>query len=263
MKIRSLLFALFALFSHSAMAQVLVGPVVGGNYSWATFSDKDLNDTYKTEGVFGYHAGAQISFRVKKRFFLHTSLMYATKGRSLKSNIEDQFSFSTQYNFIEVPVVYSIDFKVKTANAREFKYFLGIGPNISYWLGGKGEITDGNLLENNIEKLQYKIVFKSAEEEQGNKEMVVTDPNRFQLGLNLAAGLVFEPMPRQRVMLTARYEIGHTYLAKSNGTVTETYFQDPMKSRNQGFRLSIAYLYDLKTADRNRGKSTAEHRRSK
>jgi len=263
MKFKPLLFILFALFSQQAVAQVLVGPVVGGNYSWAAFANKDLKDTYKTGGVFGFHAGGQLSFRVKKRFFLHTQLVYSTKGRTLKSNYEQQFSFSAKYNFIEMPIVYSIDFKVKTNNSREFKYFLGVGPNISYWLGGKGSISDGNLKENNIDKLDYKIAFKSADEPQADNEMVVTEPNRFQLGLNIAAGLVFEPADRQRVMLTLRYELGHTNLAKSTGTVNQTYFQDPLQSRNQGFRVSIAYLYDLKTADRNRGKSTIDKRKPK
>jgi hypothetical protein len=262
MKFKTLSFTLFALISQHVAAQVLVGPVVGGNYSWTTFADKDLNDTYKTGGVFGFHAGGQLSFRVKKRFFLHTSLIYSTKGRTLKSNFEDQFTFTTKYKFIEMPIVYSIDFKVKTSNSREFKYFLGVGPNISYWLSGNGAITDGTLKENNIDKLEYDIAFKSSDEVQAEDEMVVTDPNRFQLGLNLAAGLVFEPADRQRVMLSVRYEIGHTNLAKSNGTVTQTYFQDPLQSRNQGFRVSLAYLYDLKTSDRNKGKSTIDRRKA-
>jgi len=263
MKFKPLLFALIALGSQQAVAQVLVGPVVGGNYSWASFADKDLKDTYKTSGVFGFHAGGQLSFRVKKRFFLHTQVVYSTKGRKLTADDGGQFASSVKYNFIEMPIVYSIDFKVKTNNSREFKYFLGVGPNISYWLGGNGSITDGYLKESNIDKLHYKIAFKSDDEPQSDNEMMVTEPNRFQLGLNAAAGLVFEPADRQRVMVTFRYELGHTNLARSAGTLNQTFYQDPLQSRNQGFRLSVAYLYDLKTADRNKGKSTIDKRRPK
>jgi len=263
MNFRPFILALFVLGSQHAISQVLVGPVVGGNYSWATFSDKDLKKTYKQSGVFGFHAGAELSFRVKKRYFLQTSLLYSTKGRSMKTASEDQFSFKAKYNFIEMPIVYSVDFKVKTKSSREFKYFLGVGPNLSYWLSGKGTVVNKDLLENNIDKLDYKVVFKSSDEEQADDEMTVADANRFQLGLNIATGIVFEPANRQRVMVTLRYELGHSYLAKSPGILNQTYFQDPLNSRNQGFRLSVAYLYDLKTSDRNRGKSTIDRRKPK
>jgi hypothetical protein len=263
MNFRPLIFIVVVLVSQHATAQLLVGPVAGGNYSWATFADKDLKDTYKTAGVFGFHAGAELSFQVKKRFFLQTSIVYSTKGRTMTTDKEEQFSFKTQYNFIEMPIIYSIDFKVKTSNSREFKYFLGVGPNLSYWLGGKGTLVNGDLMENNVNKLDYRIVFKSKSEEGPADNEMLVDANRFQLGLNIAAGVVFEPANRQRVMVTMRYELGHTYLAKSPGTLNLTYFQDPLQSRNQGFRLSVAYLYDLKTSDRNKGKSTIDHRRPK
>ena len=263
MKFKTLLFTLFALIAQQVTAQVLVGPVVGGNYSWTTFADKDLNDTYNTKPVFGYHAGAQLSFRVKKRFFLHTSLVYSTKGRTLTNDESPAFRLKTQYNFIEMPIVYSIDFKVKTSGSREFKYFLGAGPNLSYWLGGKGAVSDTYLQENHIAQLKYKIAFLSEQATPADNQMAVTEPNRFQLGLNLAAGFVLEPANRQRVMLTVRYELGHTYLAKSNGTLTETFTQDPLRSTNQGFRVSVAYLYDLKTAERNKGRSTVDPKKRK
>jgi hypothetical protein len=160
-----------------------------------------------------------------------------------------------------MPIVYSIDFKVKTSGVREFKYFLGIGPNLSYWLGGKGVVSDTYLQENHVDQLKYKIAFLSEDASPKDNEMAVTDPNRFQLGLNVAAGFVLEPANRQRVMLTVRYELGHTYLAKSNGTFTQTFTQDPLRSTNQGFRVSVAYLYDLKTSERNKGRSTADHRK--
>ena len=91
--------------------------------------------------------------------------------------------------------------------------------------------------------------------------MNVEEPNRFQFGLNFVAGMVLEPAPRRRILFTVRYELGHTYLAKTDGIFLNTYFQDPLRARIQGFRVSLAYLIDLKTEERKKGKSTIDKRK--
>ena len=111
--------------------------------------------------------------------------------------------------------------------------------------------------------MSYKIKFKSPSDDQPADEMRVVSANRLQLGLNLLAGMVFEPWSNQRFMFSIRYELGHSYLAKSDGFFQDTYFQDPLKSRNQGFRISLAYLIDLKTEERKKGKSTIDRRKPK
>ena len=93
--------------------------------------------------------------------------------------------------------------------------------------------------------------------------MCVASPNRVQFGLNFVTGLAFEPSDGQRVIVTLCYELGHTYLAKSNGLLNQDYFQDPLQSNNQGFCISIAYLYDLKTSDRNKRHSDIDKKASK
>ncbi|MEP6736413.1 MAG: outer membrane beta-barrel protein [Chryseolinea sp.] len=184
------------LLAHSvAHGQILVGPVAGGNYSFTSFGDKDLRSLYKVRGVYGYHVGGHLAFQVRKRFFLHASLVYSTKGRDLTDD-EHGVKSRSQYNFIEMPVAYTVDFKIKTGTSREFKYFLGIGPNISYWLGGKGRLKDANLLEDNISELHYKISLKENSGSQNEHTMNVSAPNRTQFGLNFVAGLAFEPADR-------------------------------------------------------------------
>jgi hypothetical protein len=132
-------------------------------------------------------------------------------------------------------------------------------------MGGRGKITSSDLIEQNIDELEYKIVFKKTEAEQQNDEMNVADPNRMQLGLNLSAGIVFEPIGNQKYMLTARYELGHSFYSRtSNGTLKQTIeYEDVMQVRNQGLWISLAYLIDLKTDQRKRGKSTIDLKKNK
>jgi hypothetical protein len=242
-------------------AQVLVGPVVGGQYSWVSFDDKDFKDVYTVKPVPGFHAGASLSFLVRKRFFLHTSILYSVKGKIIEGKNDALLRNEVHNHYIDVPILYTVDFKARLGKGKEFKYYLGLGPNISYWLGGKGKIYDTDFNEAQLEEQSYKIVFNKTLEETQPNQMTVSDPNRLQLGLNLAAGFLFEPFGFQKVMFTVRYELGHSFFSRtSDGNFQQTYYQDVLRSRTQGFRVSLAYLIDLRVEDRKKGKSTIKRR---
>jgi hypothetical protein len=244
-------------------SQLLVGPEIGVNYSWTSFGDDELKDRFGIAPVPGFHAGGHLAFKVRNRFFLHASLLYATKGRSLTGKFDSALKSTSAYSYIDMPINYTVDFRSKI-RGKEFKYFLGVGPNVSYWLGGSGKFFSSELAENNETQFSYKIKFGSRDEgDDASRNMFVERSNRLQLGLNFMAGMVFEPAYKQRFMLTIRYEQGHSYLAKSDGEFAGLYFEEPLKSRNKGFRISVAYLIDLKTEERKKGKSNIDRNNPK
>ncbi len=265
MKVKAFLIFLFIVFVDTAVAQVLVGPTVGVNYSWVTFGDKDQKETYRVKPVIGYSAGFNLSFRVRKRFFLHSSFIYSTKGKIIEAKEESQMlSNKVIYRYLELPLLYTVEFRTKLKGGKEFKWYFGAGPNISYWLGGKGTFFNSELAEKiPAEDINYRISFGKTEFEISENEMGVERPNRIQLGLNLSAGLVFQPMYNQQFMLTVRYELGHSYLSrtKDGSLYSIGQYNDDLQVRNQGFRISLAYLIDLRTDQRKRGKSTFKHKK--
>lgn len=258
MKINPLLPCIFLLVSVQFIsAQILVGPAVGGQYSWMSFDEKDYKDLYNVKPVWGFHAGANLSFLVHNRFFLHTSVLYSVKGKIIEGNEDERLRNEVRYRYVDIPILYTVDFKAKLGGTKQFKYYLGLGPNLSYWLGGKGKISSSDLIELQINEQDYKIAFGKDINQISSDEMGIPDPNRIQLGLNLAAGAIFEPFGYQKVMLTFRYELGHSFFSRtSNGIFKDTYYQDILQSRNQGFRITLAYLVDLRVEDRKKGKST-------
>jgi hypothetical protein len=255
-----LFFTLVLLSFENAQSQILIGPTFGGQYSWVTLQNKDLKSFYKVNPVFGFHAGLGLSFRVKNRFFLTSSILYSTKGKVIEGRFDEMLREEVIYKFIEIPILYSVDFKVRASN-HEFKYFFGIGPNISYWLGGRGTFYNKDFYENSIPEMKFKIVFGKDENDVGANEMVVQKANRIQLGLNLAAGIAFEPIHNQKFLFIARYEFGHSYFSRDyNGRFAGTYYQDELRSRNQGWRGSVLYLVDTKSGERKKGRSTSHIR---
>jgi hypothetical protein len=259
-----ILFLLLLTVAEVADAQILVGPVAGANYSWISFGEKDEKAEYKIKGKYGYHFGAHCAFRVRKRFFLHSSLIYSTKGREMEGKNEF-LKYDMTYRYIELPIVYTAYFKGHMGT-KEFKYSLGVGPNISYWLGGKGtlESTDTHEFSIGAVIVPVSVVFKKDPGAAQQHEVVVQDPTRLQLGLNFTAGFLFEPVPDREIVLTLRYELGHSYLSKESYGAFDpslTTFEEPLKVRNQGFRVSLAYLIDLKVENRKKGKSTNDPRK--
>lgn len=264
---KAILFFLAPLFWLPAIcqAQVYVGPIAGGQLSWTKFDNRDLYDAYRAKPVIGYHAGVNFSLKVRKRFFLHTSVLYSTKGKTLEGKADPLLTNQVRYNYIDIPVIYAIDFRAGLSNGKAFKFYLGVGPNVSYWLGGKGTLYNSDLDENAeyaSRDLEYTIQFGNGQTERSPNEMYVEDPNRIQLGLNVASGLVFEPQPNQRVLVMLRYELGHSFLSTTgNGIFGPTYYEDILQSRNKGIRLSVSYMVDLKIENRKKGRSTVKRKR--
>jgi Outer membrane protein beta-barrel domain len=260
-----LTFALILCASATLKAQILIGPVAGPQVSWVSYDDKDSKGKYSQTPVYGYHAGLGLSFRVHKRFFLHTAFLYSTKGKALEGKDDQLLKYRVKYNYIDVPMVYTVEFLHKVGKTKQYKFFFGIGPNLSYWLGGKGYLENTQLNEMIIDRVNFKTVFGREENDYSDTEMNVNKSNRLQLGLNLATGFVFEPLGYQKIMFTVRYEAGHSFLSpEGNGTFRQTNeFEDDMRTRIQGLRMSFSYLIDLKNEESKKGKSTINKRKLK
>ncbi len=82
----------------------------------------------------------------------------------MNGKLDGMLKNSARYNYIDMPINYTVDFRGKIGKSKEFKYFLGIGPNISYWLGGKGKLYNTDLEEANLGELSYKIKFSKSDE---------------------------------------------------------------------------------------------------
>ncbi len=264
-KVCCILFVVSFSFFHSN-AQILVGPVVGGQINWMAFDQKEHRDLYKLKSLLNFHAGASISFRAQKRFFLQTSFLYSRKGKVLEGKDFANTRNEVTYRYIDVPILYTAEFKSKFGREKAFKWYFGVGPTISYWLGGKGVLVNDDLNENGINppdyNLPYKIVFKKDSASVAVDEMNIREPNRIQLGLNVSAGLIFEPIGLQKFMINARYSFGQSYLSRSGETKGEfglpgvVNYEDELKIRSRELVLSLHYFIDLKNDERKKGKST-------
>ncbi|MDH4092015.1 MAG: PorT family protein [Cyclobacteriaceae bacterium] len=242
-------------------AQIIrAGIKAGPQLSWVTVDDPKYNAVGKVHPIPGFHAGAVLAFKVKDRYFLNTEYIYSQKGKNVTGKIDPNLNDKVIYRHIDVPILFSMYFKGKFLKTREFKWYINAGPNISYWLGGNGVIEAGDLIENGIPALKYKIAFGTRPDHNDPDILYIKDAKRLQFGMNVGGGILLEPGGNQKVLIDFRYEIGHTQIgnAGSSQFLIPSDYQDNMKGRNKGIRLSLIYLYEFSSdpKERNKGKST-------
>ena len=253
-------------FVGRVQAQVLVGPVVGGQVSWVTFAEKENKSLYSSHPALTWHGGASVSFRMAKRVFLQTSVIYTEKAKNLKGKLDKKFSNKARLSYVQLPISFTKEVKMQFGEGKFYNLYFGAGPTVSYWLGGRGRLTSSELNENTINPpnydLPYTITFEDNPAEIPLGKMNVSEGNRLQLGLNFTVGAVFEPVKAQRFMVTLRYELGHSYFSRETdgdyGLDGALFYEDDLQSRPHSLGLSIFYLIDLKTEERNKGKSTSK-----
>ncbi|MDH5475579.1 MAG: PorT family protein [Cyclobacteriaceae bacterium] len=254
-KVAFVFIILYIVNDNCASSQLLIGAKAGAQVGWVSFDNKENNDFFKLTPVPGYNVGFVSSFRVKKRFFLQTELNYSRKGKMIEGKLDQLLENRVTNHFLNVPITYKVHFK-GSAGDREFKWNVGFGPDLGYWLKSKGTLVSSELEENDIEKLLYQVNFKYDPNLHNTNEMYIENVNRFQLGLNFSTGMVFEPIGGAIIMLDLRYEMGGTLFAKSDyGQFPGLYdYKPPMKIKNNILQLSLAYLIDTKISESKKGK---------
>lgn len=266
-----LLLGVLIISGIETFSQILIGPVAGTQGSWIRFDDRSKKDFYDTRPHVGFHIGASIAFRVQKRFFLQSSILYSQKGKVIDGKFDQSFRNEATYRYVDIPLLYTAEFKAKIGRDKVYKIYLGAGPNISYWLGGKGVLNHSDLNENVFNppnyNLPYTITYGKDPESVQQGDMNIEDPNRFQLGLQASTGIIFEPWGEQKIMLSARYVLGHSFLSRTStgdfglpGTLS---YEEDLRVRIKEFSVSLFYFIDLNTDQRKKGKTTSKIKTNK
>jgi len=247
--------------NHSHAQIIWAGIKAGGQLNMVKLDAPGFRDTVNSLPTLGFNAGGALSFRVKDRYFLQTEYTYSLKRKTIKSNgrfdplLEDKVS----YHYFEIPVLFTMQFKIFTGEEKKFKCYAGAGPNLAYLVAARGRLKSSELTEEGFDPLTYKISF--TERKNRDHTDVIhypTDTKRFQFGINVGAGIILEPQPKRKVIIDFRYTFDQTQFAKTSANnILPHDYRDNLKFRNRTLRISIMYLlqYNLDKKVRNKGKS--------
>jgi hypothetical protein len=252
---RILLFSLGCyVVTISADAQKFtVGVKVGSSFHWSNFGDKPQKDTFSTGSVYGYGAGFQIGFPLKKEYQLMIEGGYSKKGRALKFD-RDRWVNRSFYNMIDGNMLLRKSYKFHIAKNVPTTWFFELGPEINYVLNGYGSVT-----VNNGTPYSYKIVYDKAPDQSIDK-MFYSNANRWLFGLIGGVGFKAPLKNNHHIAVQLRFISGHTWIGKkkSSSTIGLFGFEDTLKTNIKTISASIAYTLDFDVQQSRKGKSTLD-----
>lgn len=229
-----------------------LGVKAGPSITTGRFQDSDLRNIYRNKIKFGYTAGGFISFPLAKDYSFVAETSFSSKGKKLKINNEGWINNAT-FNFIDLSMALRKSYNYQIRPDIRSKIFLNIGPNIEYWLNGKGE------LEVAGDARKYDIIF-DPEPNLATNNNLYENPNRWLFGIDFGVGMDAPINPHQRVMAELRFTFGQTNLGKDNSssTIELLGFQDDLRMNLKTLSLTIGYAFSFDLKESKMGRSTKD-----
>jgi len=245
-----------------------VGPVAGAGASKVFFFDASNNDIFKTTPSLQMDGGVMASMAIHKNFVLNAELLYSYRSKHVRGLADKQYKFDSDMRYLELPIFYVLEFKKSKGDptgrggrTKTYNWFIGGGPTISYWLSYKSSLRSSNLIENYIDKVDYKAVFGPDPDNSGTTPDInstteyIPNLNRFQFAINITGGVAFEPVGLHKIVTFAQLNIAQTFFGKTDVSLPSDEV-DIMRAKSHSFKISVAYLFDTKIETSKKGKST-------
>lgn len=263
-------------------AQYWIGPKVGYHYTVHDYQDEEYEDMYSISKDRNYEVGMVLTYTASDRYSVHTELYYERVGNRVQNKGENFYVDSKSTNaYLSTPLL----LRVSMGHSPVHWYVNG-GPKISLWLGGKGELANGDFDEFEEDKLnkdgyyEYKVAFdRSKAEGLDNGVYYVNEANRFQYSLTVGGGFYLDLANGARLMFDARYNWGHsnmgfnvdpqqpgrgTILVGNSTNIPTSGYQENYEFSNNTMSFSVAYMFEYNTQLKRKGSSTsAESQKTK
>lgn len=253
--------------SYSQRQKFTVGVKAGATISYISFGDKDDNDAFTTSWKPGIFGAGIMNFPLKKNFSLQTEAGFSQRGRKIKFN-EDTWQNSATYNFIDGSMLLRKSYPLQWTKNVRGSWFFNVGPKISYWLNGKGEVStivtlideNGNTSTAKGGSYDYKVKFSEAPESPDAPDfnaMYLSDINRWLFGLDIGVGVDAPTTVLQRFVFEVRFTSGHTFYGNRGSAFNRTLgFTDNLRANEKIISFSIDYTLNKELHESQKGKST-------
>ena len=233
-----------------------IGPKAAFNVYKSRFNFKEDEAIFDQKTKMGFQLGGAYDMPLKNIIHFYAEFYYSMKGKETYI-VDAGLTNNATYHFLELPVLLRFSFNGGKVSSGVYKWHFDIGPTVSYWLGGKGEIYGTGPTS------KYKIFFGDPPPDQGFDEMYISHANRWQWGLMAGVGIDYPIYKHQVVFIDLRVGLGGTNLAEADGqaSIPILGFSDSMDVRFLEFSLSAAYTFQVDWALTKKGKSTVKKRR--
>jgi hypothetical protein len=239
--------------NHELLAQKFSLGVKGGPMlNWAHFGDRDDKAIYSSKATVGYTVGGIIAFPLKKNFTFISEGVYSVKGRRILFN-DKTWENNNTYSFIDMTMLLRRSFHLYIKENLPTKWYVNLGPEVSYWLTAKGKIvTEGR-------GHPYTILF-NREPDADFHNLYYNNVNRWLFGISVGVGVEAPIKKTQKLSFELRFVSGHTYLGDKKSAYIEILgFDDTSLKQNlKVLQFTAAYTFDFDLKEAKMGKSTLD-----
>lgn len=247
--------------NFAAAQKYSMGIRAAGTFNWASFRDKVQKDTFDIKPSTGFAVAALIGFPLKNNYSVIIEGGFSQKGRVLREKgIIDNHSV---YRFVDGSLLLRKAYKFQLSENIPAEWFLSIGPEVGYWLSGKGYFTAGG------PRYPYRVEFDRAPDGDMGY-LYYNSANRVFFSLVMGVGMKAPLKNNSAISAELRFVSGHTNLGvnKYEYPVREWYasllnYNDTMRMNLKTVSLSVAYTYDFDKIEARKGKSTVKKRMKK
>jgi hypothetical protein len=256
-------FILILIFSANLISCLLVnaqefslGVKAGPIVSLSVIADKFDSEAFSQQLKFGYAGGGLISFPLKDNYYFVVEGGLSQRGRKILSNDDTWTNVSTYY-FGDASMMLRKAFPFQLKQNIPSKWFINIGPHISYWMGGKGKIGTTKFQE-------YTIVFEPMPVQPPGTgadfdKMYYSNINRWLFGVDIGVGFVAPLKRKQKIMTELRFTSGHTFYGDTNSAQWRTLgFSDNLRANEKFLTISAAYIFEFNLKEGKMGKSNKD-----
>ncbi|MFN5169413.1 MAG: outer membrane beta-barrel protein [Cyclobacteriaceae bacterium] len=198
-------------------------------------------------GIGGELKGS-ITYDINDHVWAMAEVGYGVRGQ--KATIDSMWSSQTRNGFIETSLLLGRTFTIRKHKDHSVSWYLAAGPRLGLWTGGKSK------WQNSTEAFTLRTKFSSMEESVPDPNYVyISDPNRWQAGVDVAFGVTAPWRPLRYFQVEARYTYGLTALGESAQTTLTNSIQ-PLDDPLQTLTISIAYRISDHIKEEKKGNST-------
>jgi hypothetical protein len=221
-------------------AQTFLGLKAGANATRISFDNEVYKDFYDTNFKPGFTVGGVFLMENKEKYGLNVEFLYSVKGKSVDSYANDYLSNRANYHYLDFPILFRMKF-----NESKLRWFLQLGPEVSYWLSGNGEFEVYEPDRDVITKYKYTINFGELKSSSDYLNMP-EGSNRLQLGLAIGGGCSWKLDRGNYLLLDVRYTFGHTFMGPYEGSsIPNIGLVDNMEHTNNVASVSLVYYFDI------------------
>lgn len=256
MRFTLLILIFFCWFQSNA--QYWFGPKVGLQRTDFIYQDDEYkkDSTFDIGADYGFHAGGVIIYQVDDRYAVHGELLWErlTKLVTEKEGEPVPIYSKSNYNYLSVPFSFQINL-----GRGPVHLYAGIGPKISYFLGGTGLLDLDEFDEASGEPKDYRFVFKQQKSD-GVTRLAVPEANRWQFSLTANAGTFLDLQGGGRLSIDLRYSFGHSNVGFNDNPDFNDFvgYSENFRYRQNILSLSLSYLFEFDVAEQSKGMSTLE-----